>query len=125
MACVLRLLEIKARHNLTDDAFCQIMIAINGNDASLYQIKNMLKSIVPIMPIWVDMYPNFYYVYTRSYKDHDECEHYYVLRFWIEKSGQKRYPQRQMAYFSIKDHLIIQYQDPTHSEELRYHASYT
>ena len=30
-----------------------------------------------------------------------------------------------MAYFSIKDRLIIQYQDPTRSKELRYRANYT
>src|SRR5436189_142417 len=30
-----------------------------------------------------------------------------------------------MAYFSIKDRLVIQYQDPKCSEELKYHANYT
>ena len=30
-----------------------------------------------------------------------------------------------MAFFSIKDRLGIQYQDPKRSKELKYHANYT
>ena len=81
------MLEIKAYYNLTDDAFYQIMIAVNSNDASLYQIKNMLKSIVLIILIWVDMRLNSYCAYIESYKDHDKCKYCHILRFQIEKSG--------------------------------------
>ena len=121
----MRLLEIKSRHNLTDDAFCQIIIAINCNDTSFYQTKHILKSIVPIVSIWVDMCSNSCCAYTGSYKYYDECEYCHIPRFQIDELNQKGHPQRQMAYFSIKDRLIIQYRDLTRSEELRYRANYT
>ena len=56
------------------------MIAVNSSDTSFYQMKSTLKSIVPIMPIWVDMCPNSCYAYTRSYESYDKCEYYYDFR---------------------------------------------
>lgn len=120
-ACALRLFEVKSRHNLTDDAFQQIMVAVNGNSFSQYQIKKTLKYIVPIEPIWIDMCINSCCAYTGMYKYYNECRICQAPRF----KDRTRVPRRQVAYFSIKDRLKIQYQDSTRSEKLRYRANYT
>ncbi len=124
LACALRLIEIKSRYNLIDDAFHKIILAVNHNDISFHRIKGTLKYIVLIVPIWVDMCSNSCCAYTGSYKYHNEYEFYYTPRFRIEGLNQNHHSQCQMAYFSIKDRLLIQYQNPTQLNELRYHANY-
>jgi hypothetical protein len=124
MSRALKLLDIKSRCNITDDAFHQIMLAINNN-VTLHQAKKKLKSIVKVEPILVDMCPNSCCAYTGNFKYYNECNYCHESRFQIEESNQKHTPRRQMAYFSIKDRLIIQYQDPKRSVELMYRANYT
>ena len=120
MSYALRLLDIKSHCNLTDNAFHQIMTAVSCKNISLHQVKKKLKSIVQIEPILIDMCPNSCCAYTRNYKYYNECEHCHTTRFQNGTSS----PRRQMAYFSIKDRFIIQYQDPTRFEELKYRAIY-
>jgi len=119
MSCALRLLDIKSRYNLTDDAFHQIITAVSSSNISLHQAKKTLKSIVQLEPIFVDMCPNSCHAYTGDYKYYNECKYCHTSRFQNQTS------RRQMAYFSIKDRLIIQYQDPIRSKELKYRANYT
>jgi len=124
MACALRLFDVKSRYNLTDKAFQQTMLAVNGGNISQYQVKKVLKSIVKLKPIWIDMCINSCCAYTGQYKDHVQCEYCEAPRFQdISDANKKHVPRRQMAYFSIKDRLIIQYQDPVRSKELRYRAT--
>ncbi|PKY28785.1 hypothetical protein RhiirB3_445132 [Rhizophagus irregularis] len=125
MSCALKLLDIKSHCNITDDAFHQIMVAINNN-VTLHQAKKKLKSIVKIESILVDMCPNSCCAYTGNFnKYYNECNYCHESRFQIEESNQKYTPRCQMAYFSIKDRLIIQYQDSRRSAELMYRANYT
>jgi hypothetical protein len=62
--------------------------------------------------------------YTGRYKDYVQCEYCKEPRFQDILANKNHISRRQMAYFSIKDRLTIQYQDPNHSKELRYHANY-
>jgi len=103
LACALRLFKVKSCCNLTDDAFWQIMIAVNSGVVNLYQVKKTLKSIVSIKPTWVDMCIKSCHAYTGKYKDYDKCNICQTPRF----REKERIPQCQMAYFSIKDHLRI------------------
>jgi len=82
-----------------------------------------LKSIVPIKPTWVDICINSCCAYTGKFKDNELCEYCHMPRFQAGSSTRK--PRRQMAFFSIKDRLKIQYQDPKGSEKLKYRANYT
>src|ERR1043165_7335032 len=122
MTCALRLLDIKSCCNLTDDAFHQIMTAVIGSNVSLHKAKKKLKSIVKLEPIFVDICSNSCCAYTGNYKYYTECEYCHTPRF---QNGTSNHARRQMAYFSIKNRLIIQYQDPICSEELEYRAKYT
>src|ERR1044071_3755748 len=124
MACALRLFDVKSRYNLTDKAFQQTMLAVNGGNISQYQVKKVLKSIVKLKPIWIDICINSCCAYTGQYKDHVQCEYCEAPRFQDILANKNHISRRQMAYFSIKDRLTIQYQDPNHSKELRYHANY-
>jgi hypothetical protein len=124
MACALRLFNVKSYCNLTDEAFRQTMLAVNGGDISQYQIKKVLKSIVKLEPIWIDMCVNSCCAYTGQYKDYVQCEYCKAPRFQDISANKNCVSRRQMAYFSIKDRLIIQYQDPIRSKELRYRANY-
>lgn len=125
LACALRLFRVKSCCNLTDDAFRQTMMAVNGGNVSLFQVRRTLQSIVPIEPTWVDICINSCCAYTGKYKYDELCEYCYISRFQTGPSMGKRLPQRQMAFFSIKDRLKIQYQDPKGSERLKYRINYT
>ena len=100
------------------------MLAVNGGNISQYQIKKVLKSIVKLEPIWIDMCINSYCAYIRRYKDYIQCEYCKEPRFQDILANKNHISRCQMAYFSIKDRLTIQYQDPNHSKELRYRANY-
>lgn len=124
MACALRLFSVKSRCNLTNEAFQQTMLAVNGGNISQYQVQKMLKSIVKLKPTWIDMCVNSCCAYTGQYENHIQCEYCKVPRFQNVSENKKRVPRCQMAYFSIKDSLMIQYQDPIRSKELRYRVNY-
>ncbi|CAI2201478.1 14557_t:CDS:2, partial [Funneliformis geosporum] len=102
MACALRLFEVKSRCNLTDDAFWQTMLAVNNGNISQFRIKKKLKFI-----------------------KHIQCEYCGTPRYQNATSNIRLVSRRQMAYFSIKTRLKIQYQDPIRSQELSYRANYT
>jgi len=120
----LHLLEIKTRRNITDAALKEIVTTANGTSTSLHLLIKTLKNTVSLKPIWVDMCINSCCAYTGQYKDHVQCEYCEAPRFQdISDANKKHIPRHQMAYFSIKGRLIIQYQDPVHSKELRYRAT--
>jgi len=57
--------------------------------------------------------------FTGDYKTLDKC--FYCK---AERYQEERQSRAQVAYFSIQDRLIIQYQDPTRAEQLRYRSKY-
>ena len=90
MSCALRLLDVKSRCNLTDNAFHQIMTAVSCNNISLHKAKKKLKSIVQIEPILIDMCPNSCCAYTENYKYYNECEYCHTTRFQNGTSSLRR-----------------------------------
>ena len=64
----LRLLEVKARRNITDAAFKEIVAAASGTSISLYKLTKTIKSIVSLKPIWVDMCINSCCAFTGNFK---------------------------------------------------------
>ena len=114
----LRLLEIKIRRNITNAAFKEIVTAANGTSTSLYTLIKTLKNIVPLKPSWVDMCINSCCAFTGDLMTSSKCIYCNMERYQNGK------PRAQMAYFSIKDRLIIQYQDPIRAKKLRYRSEY-
>ncbi len=74
--------------------------------------------MVPLKPIWVDMYINSCYAFTRNFKTFNNCS------YCKAKHYQKGKARVQMAYFFIQDRFFIQYQDPIHVKQLYYHFEY-
>ena len=115
----MRLLEIKVRRNITNAAFEEIVTASNGTSTSLYKLTKILKNMVPFKPIWIDMCINSCCAFTGNFKTLNKCIYCNAERY--QKGRQSR---AQVAYFSIQDRFIIQYQDPTRANQLRYRSEY-
>ena len=75
--------------------------------------------MVPFKPIWVDMCINSCCAFTGDYRTLNECIY---CKAKCYRDG--RQSRAQVAYFSIQDRLMIQYQDPTRAEQLRYRSKY-
>jgi hypothetical protein len=123
LAVALRLLKVKVKCNLTDEAFQETMIAFNNNSEpiSLHKVKKKLKSIVNIKPIWEDMCPNSCCAYTGSYNNLINCP---ICKSERYQNNRIRQPRQQFAYFSIIERLTIQYGDYDRAKELRYRTDY-
>jgi hypothetical protein len=115
----LRLLEIKARRNITDAAFKEIVTAANGISTSIYILIKTLKNMVPLKPIWVDMCINSCCAFTGNFKTLNKC-----IYCKAERYQEGRQSRAQVAYFSIQDRFVIQYQDSTRAKQLRYRSEY-
>ncbi|GES90934.1 transposase domain-containing protein [Rhizophagus clarus] len=116
----LRLLEIKVQHNISNTAFKEIVTATVGiSSKSTHSLIKMLKDIIPIKPIWVDRCINSCCAFTGDYENLNECIYCKAKRYQVK--GQSR---AQVAYFSIQDQLVIQYQDSARAKQLRYRSEY-
>ena len=104
----MRLLEIKVWQNITDAAFKEIITAANGISISTYILIKSLKDMVSLKPIWVDMCINSCCAFTGNFKILDKCTYCNATRY--QEGEQSRV---QVAYFSIQERFIIQYQDST------------
>ena len=62
---------------------------------------------------------NSYCAFTGNFKTLNKC--IYCKAKCYQEGGQ---PRAQVAYFSIQDRFIIQYQDPTRAKQLHYHSEY-
>jgi hypothetical protein len=75
--------------------------------------------MVSLKPIWVDMCINSCCAFTGNLKILDKCTYCNATRYL--EGGQSR---AQVAYFSIQERFIIQYQDSTRAKQLRYRSNY-
>ncbi|RIB15813.1 hypothetical protein C2G38_1971201, partial [Gigaspora rosea] len=119
----LRLLEIKAHSNMTNDMYSEIMDAFNEQNISLYCATKKLSSLVSIDPIWIDCCLKSCCAFTGNLKDLKECPACGEARY--KKNSKKKVGIKKMAFFPLKDRLIIQYQNFNWSLELQYRANYT
>ena len=52
---VLKLLNVKQKHNLTDQAFNDILEIFANDESSLYLAKKQLSELVNIQPVFIDV----------------------------------------------------------------------
>ncbi|RGB30336.1 hypothetical protein C1646_793888, partial [Rhizophagus diaphanus] len=69
----LRLLNIKNKHNLTDNAFNDILKLYGNNESSLYLIQKRLADFVGIKPIFISMYVNSCCAFTGQFASSERC----------------------------------------------------
>ncbi|CAG8832706.1 1035_t:CDS:2, partial [Cetraspora pellucida] len=69
----LRLLEIKAHSNMTNEMYCKIIDAFSEQNVSLYRATKKLSSLISIDPIWIDCCVKSCCAFTGNLKDLREC----------------------------------------------------
>ncbi|GET00648.1 transposase domain-containing protein [Rhizophagus clarus] len=118
---VLKLLEIKQKHNLSDRAFNKILSIFTNNEISLYAVKKKLLKFVNIMPEFIDICVNSCMAFTGQYENESSCHYCSEPRFFDDN---KRKSRKVLSYFSLIDRFKIQYNDPVRSQLLRYRYEY-
>ncbi|CAB4444585.1 unnamed protein product [Rhizophagus irregularis] len=119
----LRLLEIKAHSNMTNDMYSKIMEAFSEQHVSLYRATKKLENLVSIEPIWIDCCVKSCCAFTGNLKNLQECPTCKEGRY--KRNSKKQVGRKKMAFFPLKNRFIIQYQNPTRSLELQYRNNYT
>ncbi|GES90549.1 transposase domain-containing protein [Rhizophagus clarus] len=119
----LRLLEKKSRTNMTEQMYQEIMINFCEQEISLYQVSKKLENFVQIKPEWIDCCIKSCYAFTGSLKNAQNCLKYNEPRYIKESNSLKSH--KKMAFFFLKDRLLIQYQDSIRSQTFQYRYEYT
>ena len=120
---VLKLLEVKQKHNLSDRVFNEILSIFTNNEISLYAIKKKLSKLVNIMPKFIEMCINSCIAFTGQFVNDTSC-HLCKESRYINNNLQKKKPRKVLSYFSLIDRFKIQYNDPKRSQLLRYRYEY-
>lgn len=96
------------------------MEAFSEQNVSLYRATKKLANLVSIEPIWIDCCVKSCCAFTGNLKNLQECPICKEARYKSNLNGRKK-----MAFFSLKDRFLIQYQNPARSLELQYRKNYT
>ncbi len=70
---VLKLLNVKQKHNLTDQAFNDILEIFANDESSLYLAKKKLSELVNIQPVFIDVCMNSCCAFTGSFAQDNIC----------------------------------------------------
>lgn len=119
MIHALRLLDLKCKHNFTNNAFTDILNLIGGED-TFYLAKEKLNKLVDIKLNHIDMCKNSCCAFTGIYVDDLACRFCGLERYIISNNSQK--PQKSAIYIPLLDRFRIQYADLERSLKLRYRS---
>jgi hypothetical protein len=94
MILALRLLDLKCKHNFTNNAFSDILNLVEGkgNDkksSSFYKTKEKLNELVDIELNHVDMCKNSCCAYTGIYTDDLACRFCSLERYTVSSNSKK------------------------------------
>lgn len=120
MILALRLLNLKCKHNFTDNAFTDILDLIGGDSdkrSTLYLAKNRLNDLVDIKLNHVDMCKNSCCAFTGIYINDLICRFCHLERYNNSKK-----PQKTAIYIPLLDRFRIQYADSERALKLRYRS---
>ena len=79
---VLKLLEVKQKHNLSDRSFNEILSIFTNNEISLYAIKKKLLKLVNIMPKFIDICVNSCMAFTGQFINDSSCHYCKESRYF-------------------------------------------
>jgi hypothetical protein len=116
------LLEVKQKHNLTDNAFNDILNIFTNGDISLHSAKKKLSSLVNLQPIFIDMCINSCCAFTGQLINDLSCRWCGQNRFIIKNQGKD--PRKVASFFPLIDRFKLQFNDPQRSLALRYRHEY-
>jgi hypothetical protein len=126
MILALRLLELKTKHNFTNNAFSDILNLIGsdlGEGSTLYLAKEKLNKLVDLKLNHVDMCKNSCCAFTGIYTNDATCRFCNLERYIINNNPRKpQKPQKSAMYFPLLDRFRIQYADSERALKLRYRS---
>jgi len=130
MILALRLLELKCRHNFTNNAYTDILDLIGGEGDSektekttLYLAKGKLNELVDIKLNYVDMCKDSCCAFTGIYIDDITCRKCGLGRYTTSNNSNKApKPQKSAIYIPLLDRFRIQYANSERAVKLRYRS---
>jgi hypothetical protein len=118
----LKLLNVKQKHNLSNQAFNEILDIFTDGKISLHTAKTKLSDLVNINPIFIDVCINSCCAFTGLFINNTTCQFCNEARYIINKKKKKS--RKVMSFFSLIDRFKIQYNNPDRSMKLRYRHQY-
>ena len=91
---VLKLLNVKQKHNLTDQAFNDILEIFANDESSLYLAKKKLSELVNIQPVFIDVCINSCCAFTGSFAQDNICRWCGESRFIIKNNISTTSPRK-------------------------------
>ncbi|GET53357.1 transposase domain-containing protein [Rhizophagus irregularis DAOM 181602=DAOM 197198] len=126
MILALRLLDLKCKHNFTNNAFTNILNLIGGGlgeGSTLYLAKQRLNRLVDLKLNHVDMCKNSCCAFTGIYINDVTCRFCNLERYIISNNSKKpQEPQKTAMYFPLLERFRIQYADSERALKLRYRS---
>ena len=119
MILALRLLDLKCKHNFTNNAYTDILNLVEGTDekTTLYLAEKKLTELVNIELNHVDMCKNSCCAFTGIYVNDLVCRFCHLERYNNFKK-----PQKTAIYIPLLDRFRIQYANPDRAFKLRYRS---
>jgi len=108
---------------MTNLLYKEIINSFNEYLVSLYYATRKLESLISIEPQWINCCIASCCAFTSIYEELEECPECGKPRYF-ETSGKRR-SCKKMAFFSLKNRLLMQYKNPAWSQELQYQNEYT
>src|SRR5438045_5940745 len=128
MILALHLLELKCRHNFTNNAYTDILDFIEGEDDSektekttLYLAKGKLNELVDIKLNYVDVCKDSCCAFTGIYINDITCRLCGLEKYTTSNNSNKALkPQKSAIYIPLLDRFRIQYANSERAVKLRY-----
>src|SRR5271170_2313591 len=128
MILALRLLDLKCKHNFTNNAFTDILNLIgdesnSDKEITLYLAKEKLNELVNIKLNHVDMCKNSCCAFTGIYVNDLNCHFCGLERYIINNNSKKsQKSQKSAIYIPLLNRFRIQYADPERVFKLQYRS---
>jgi Transposase family tnp2 len=119
MILAIRLLDLKCKHNFTNNAYTDILNLIESTDekTTLYLAEKKLSELVDIKLNYVDMCKDSCCAFTGIYVNDLTCRYCGQERYMINKKS-----QASAIYIPLLDRFRIQYANSERAFNLRYRS---
>ena len=123
MISALRQLDLKCKHNFTNNAFTDILNLIGGEETTLFLAKQKLNELVDIKLNHVEICRNSCCTFTEIYENDSKCHFCSKERYIISNNSKKiQKSQKTAICIPLLERFCIQYADSKRANELRYRS---
>jgi hypothetical protein len=123
MISALRLLDLKCKHNFTNNAFTDILNLMGGKETTLFLAKQKLNELVDIKLNHVEICRNSCCAFTGIYENDSKCRFCTKERYIISNNSKTTQKSQKTAiYIPLLERFRIQYADSKRANELRYRS---